>query len=140
MFMVVWALIASFFAAYYYFQYNDFSNRVAGALIYVNVGVDFGNGTRVFSNNTETIISATLFNVTKQAFNVSYDVTSSGIEIKSIDGVQKTGGTGGYGWTYWLWNSTESSWSIVWEGAAVHEVANEETYMWYYQNSFNPPS
>jgi hypothetical protein len=109
-------------------------------LIYVNIGVDFGNGTRVFSNETETIISATLFNVTKQVFNVGYNVSSSGIEVTSIDGVQKTGGPGGYGWTYWIWNSTENSWSIVWEGAAVHAVANEETYMWYYQNSFNPPS
>lgn len=137
MFMIVWALIASFLAAYYYFQYNDFSNRVAGALIYVNVGVDFGNGTRIFSNDTETIISATLFNVTKQAFNVGYNVTDAGTEITSIDGVTKAGN---YGWTYWLWNSTGGSWSIVWEGAAVHKVANEETYMWYYQNSFNPPS
>ena len=140
MFMIVWALIASFLAAYYYFQYDDFSNRVAGALIFVNVVVDFGNGTRIFSNDTETIISATLFNVTKQAFNVGYNVTDSGIEVTAINGVEKTGGAGGYGWTYWIWNSTESSWSIVWESAAVHEVANEETYMWYYQNSFNSPS
>lgn len=136
MFVVVWALIGSFLAGYYYLQYNDISTRVAGALIFVDVGVDYGNGTRVFNNDTKTITGATLFDVTKQTFNVTYQVGLYGTEITSIDNVAKAGS---YGWTYWVWNGTGSSWEIVWENADSHKVTNEETYVWYYQNGFNPP-
>jgi hypothetical protein len=135
--ILVWALIASLMAGYYYIQYNDVSKRIAGVLIYVNIGVDFGNGTRVFSNDTKTVTGATLFDVTKLTFNVNYNVSLYGTEVTSIDGVAKTGS---YGWTYWIWNSTVSSWSIVWENADSYKVTNQETFMWYYQNDFNPPS
>ncbi len=140
MLVAVWALLASFLAGYYYLQYSDVSNRVGGALIYVNIGVDYGNGTRVFSNDTRTVTGATLFDVTKQTFNVTYQVGVYGTEVTSIDGVAKVPNE--VGWTYWVWNSTSSSWAIVWEGADNYKVASRETFMWYFQSGseFKPPT
>jgi hypothetical protein len=137
MLFALWALTASFLAGYYWLQHTDIRNRIGGAMIYVNVGIDFGNNTRIWHNDTKAITGATLFDVTKQVANVTYDVNPMfGTEIVSIDGVNKQGS---FGWTYWIWNSTSQPWSILWENADNYLVANKETFMWYYQSGFNPP-
>lgn len=136
MLLASWALAASFTAGYYWLRYTDIENRIGGALICVNIGVDYGNGTRTMYNDTKTVTGATLFDVTKQLANVTYHVGIMGTEVLSINGVSKSGS---FGWTYWSWNATSRSWSIVWENADQYKVASEETFMWYYQNSFNPP-
>jgi len=136
MVLTCWALSASFTAGYYWLQYNDVVNRIGGVLIYVNIGIDYGNDTRTFYNNTKALTGATLFDVTKQISNMTYQVGAYGTEVIAINDVNKQGK---FGWTYWIWNSTGRSWSIVWENADAYRVANGETFMWYYQDSFNPP-
>jgi len=136
MFFALWALTASFLAGYYWLQHSDIRNRIGSAMIYVNVGIDYGNNTRTWHNDTKAITGATLFDVTKQVANVTYNVGMYGTEIISINGVRKQGS---FGWTYWILNSTSQSWSILWENADNYLVTNRETFMWYYQNGFNPP-
>ena len=131
-----WALITSFLTGYYWLRYTDIRSRIAGSLIYVNVGIDYGNNTRIWHNDTNAITGATLFDVTKQVANVTYQVGMFGTEIISINGVSKQGS---FGWTYWIWNSTSQSWSIMWENADNYLATNRETFMWYYQNAFDPP-
>lgn len=131
-----WALIASFLAAYYWLQYTDVNNRIRGALITINLGIDYGNSSRTWQNDTKALTGQTLFDVTKLNANVTYDVGSNGPEVKSINGLGKQGNSG---WTYWILNATSNSWSIVWESADKYLITNEETFMWYYQSSFNPP-
>lgn len=136
MMLACWALIASFLAAYYWIQYTDLRDRIGGVLINVNIGMDYGNSSRTWQNQTKALSGQTLFDVTKQVANVTYQTGVYGTEILSINGVSKQGA---FGWTYWTWNSTENSWSIVWENADKHLVANGETFMWYYQSEFSPP-
>jgi len=136
MLLASWALIASLLAGYYWLEYTDIENRIGGVLIYVNIGVDYGNSSRTMYNDTKTLTGATLFDVTKQVSNVTYQVGMLGTEVLSINDVSKNGS---FGWTYWIWNATGQSWSIVWENADKYKVASGETLMWYYQNGFNPP-
>jgi hypothetical protein len=136
MVLALWALISSFFAGYYWLEYTDLNGRIGGVLIYANIGIDYGNVTRIWYNNTKTLTGATLFDVTKQIANVTYQVTIYGTEIISINGVSKQDS---YGWTYWIWNGTSNSWAIVWESVDNYLISNEETFIWYYQNGFNPP-
>jgi hypothetical protein len=136
MLFVCWALTASFLAAYYYVQYSDVRNRIEGVLINVNLGIDYGNGSRTWLNDSKALTGQTLFDVTKQVANVTYRTSAFGTEISSINGVGKQDS---FGWTYWVWNSTVRSWSIVWESTDSYLVANGETLMWYYQNGFSPP-
>lgn len=136
MLLACWALVASISAAYYWLQYRDVSDRISGVLIYVNIGVDYGNGTRTSYNNTKTLTGETLFDVTKQVSNTTYQTGAWGTEVTSINDVRKQGS---FGWTYWIWNGTNRSWSIVWENADQYKVTNGDTFMWYYQNDFNPP-
>lgn len=136
MLFACWALMSSFLAGYYWLQYSDILTRIGGALIYVNVGADYGNGTRTFCNDTKTLTGATLFDVTKQVFNVTYQVGIYGTEVISVNNLSKQDS---FGWIYWIWNATDRSWSIVWENVDQYRVANGETFMWYYHNNFNPP-
>lgn len=136
MLLALWALTASLIAGYYWLQYTDLNNRIGGVLIYVNIGIDYGNATRIWHNNTKTLTGMRLFDVTKQVANVTYQVGIYGTEITSINGVSKGDS---YGWTYWVWNSTSNSWEIVWESVDSYLVTNGETFMWYYQSAFNPP-
>jgi len=136
MLFACWALIASFLAVYYQIQYVDVHDRIEGVLVSVNLGIDYGNSSRTWQNNSKALTGQTLFDVTKQAANVTYQTSMFGTEILSINGVGKQST---FGWTYWIWNSTAHSWSIVWEGVDTYLVTNGETFMWYYQNSFSPP-
>lgn len=133
---VCWAMIASFSAGYYWLQYSNALQRTSGILIQVNVGVDYGNGTRAWNNDTKTLTGVTLFDISKQVFSLTYSVGIYGTEVTAINDVQKQGV---YAWTYWVWNSTSREWSIVWENADAHRVSEGEIIMWYYQNAFNPP-
>jgi len=132
----VWALGTSLIAGYYLLQYNDLSQQTSGLRITVNIGVDYGNSTRTYYNDTQTWTGKTLLDVSKQVANVEAQAGAYGTEVTGINGVTKQGA---YGWTYWTWNSTSQLWSIVWEGGDAYKVANGETLMWYYQNGFNPP-
>jgi hypothetical protein len=137
MVLACWALVASIFAAYYWIQYTDVRNRIGGALINVNLGVDYGNGSRTWYNETRALTGQTLFDITKQSADVTYHVGVWGTEITAINDVSKKDA---FGWTYWIWNSTSHSWSILWENADAYLITNEEVFMWYYQDTFNPPS
>jgi len=136
MFLACWSLTATFLAGFYWLKYTDIVDRITGALIYVNVGIDYGNGTREWHNDTKAFSGVTLFDVTKQVANVTYQVGLYGTEVVGINNVSKQGS---FGWTYWASNSTSRAWSIVWENVDAHRVAANETFMWYYQNAFNPP-
>lgn len=136
LFFACLALTTSLLAGYYWLRYTDIVTRIEGILIHVNIGVDYGNETRLFRNDTETLTGATLFDVTKQTFSVSYNVSALGTEVISINNVRKQGA---FGWTYWIWNPTGRSWSIVWENADGYMVSNRETFLWYYQSGFEPP-
>ena len=139
MILACWVLFATFLAAYYWIQYNDLRTRIGSSnsvLTGIDLGIDYGNGSRSWQNDTRALAGQTLFDVTKQVVNITYDVGIYGTEVLSINGVKKTGG---FGWTYWALNSTDRSWSIVMENVDRHLVTNNEIYMWYYSNSFNPP-
>lgn len=134
---LVWALVASLFAAYTSVQYTDLSNRTSGLRIKVNIGVNYGNGTVTFFNNTQAYTGDTVLAVTKQVTNVKTATSTFGTYVTSINGLAEQGD---YGWTYWPLNSTNNTWVFASVGADVYQVVtNGSTFMWYYQNSFNPP-
>jgi hypothetical protein len=131
------ALLGAFAAGFYYYQYEDLRSRISGVLTYVNVGIDYGNFTRVWHNHTEALTGATLFDVTKHVASVDYNVTILlGTEITEINGLRKQGS---FGWTYWVRHSNSTSWEIVWTGVDKYVIVGNEIFMWYYTNGFNPP-
>lgn len=129
------ALLGAFAAGFYYYQYEDLRSRISGVLTYVDIGIDYGNLTRVWHNHTETLSGATIFDVTKRVANVNYTVSTGSTYIRAINGVDEQGS---YGWTFWMWNSTSQTWFYP-GGVDKYVLVGNEVLMWYYQNNFSVP-
>ncbi len=139
MFLSLWAVIASFVAGYYWFQYTDFIGRIGGVPIYVNVGIDYGNQTRVWYNDTKTITGMTLFKVTKDTMNVTYNTAAGfGAYVESINGLARDA-TDGRGWVWWKWDTAMTNWTRIDISSDAYALANGETFLWYYEGGWPPP-
>lgn len=135
MLVTCWALLASLVAGYYQLQYNDILTRIGGVPIYVTAGVDYGNGTRAFYNNTKTSTGTSLLDVTRQVMNVTYQVSPLGTFVTSINDVSMRPP---FNWVWWLWNGTELQWLNEWISASKYKVANGETFLWHYSGGMDP--
>ena len=135
--LVIWALGASFVAGYYWLQYDNLSQQTSGLRVTVNIGVDYGNGTRTYYNDTSAWTGEAVLVVTERVATVETASSSIGNYVTGINGLMASGD---YGWTYWPWNSTGNSWEFAPVGADAYQiVVNGSTFLWYYQNAFNPP-
>jgi hypothetical protein len=135
--VLCWALSTSLLAGYYWLQYTDFTNRVGGVPISINVGMNYENST-VWSNNTKELTGMTLFKVTEDVANVTYDTMAGyGIYIKSINNLAAAGL---YGWVWWLWNG--QGWTFGSISSGAYAVSQGQTFMWYYESgqTWPPPS
>jgi hypothetical protein len=138
MLFALWALAASFLAGYYWLQYTDFINRIGGVRIYVNVGIDFGNHTRTWYNGTKALTGMTLFKVTKNIATITYSTaTGFGVYIESINGLAWNAT---HGWVWWKWDTTMFNWTRVDISCDAYAVADNETFLWYYESGWPPPS
>lgn len=137
MLFLLWGLIASFLASYYWLQYNDVINRIGGVSIYVNVGIDYGNHTRTWFNDTKALTGMTLFKVTKSTLNITYDtVAGFGVYIESINGLAWNAT---HGWVWWKWDTGMLNWTRIDISPDAYAVADNETFLWYYENGWPPP-
>lgn len=135
--IAIWALSASLVAGYYWLQYNNLAQQTSGLRITVNIGIDYGNGTRTYYNDTNAWTGETVLAVTERVTTVETASSAYGKYVTTINGLKAQGD---FGWTYWPWNSTSNSWEFAPVGADVYQiVANGSTFLWYYQNAFNPP-
>ncbi|MEM2738790.1 MAG: hypothetical protein QXK93_07395 [Candidatus Bathyarchaeia archaeon] len=110
---LVWALIATGLAAYYYLSFQDLVNAIGGAPVKVDVLLDYGNGTKRWHNGTVLFANSTVFDallsVTK---NVKYDVYPSlGVLVTEINGVKNVGNaTSGTAWMWYYWGNRTWNW------------------------------
>jgi len=111
---IVWAVIATGSAAYYYLAFQDLVNAIGGAPVRVDVLLDYGNGTRKWPHNgtvlfaNSTVLDA-LLSVTK---NVKYDVYPYGVLITEINGVKNVGNTtAGMAWMWYYWDWEKGTWT-----------------------------
>ena len=135
--MLCWALSTSFMAGYYFFQYNDLSAKVRGAIISANLGINYGNGSGVFwFNGTKVNAGATLLNLTKLVVSVNYTGSLSGASINAIDNVPNSYPKW---WMWWSW--TSYGWVLGSIACDKYVVGENETLLWYYQDiSVYPPT
>jgi len=131
--LAVLALIASFMAGYYWFQYTDILNRLGGVPIYISIGVDYGNQTRTWYNETKALTGMTLFRVTRNTANLTY---GTGGYVQSINGLSYNAT---HAWFWGKWDTYESNWTLINIGADSYSVADNETFFWYFGISSWPP-
>lgn len=132
--VLCWAIAASLVSGYYYYQYSDLITRLEksgeGGLtaVGINLGIDYGNGTRIWYNGTKGV---TLYDaMVKAGWSIeseSYGVM--GLYIKSINGVKESSSNMRY-WGWWSW--TDFGWYHGQAACDKYVVSPGEVILWYY--------
>lgn len=138
--VLVWAILGTVVAAYYFHQYDtyqrEYSNladQFASISIKVNILLSYGNGTKVWHNNTVLPLGSTAFNaICSIAEDVNYeDYGEWGIFVASINGVTNDAP---YGWCYWHWDSGNSEWISPNYSCAKHILHEGDTIAFTYDS------
>jgi hypothetical protein len=124
-------------AWYYYYQYSDLLAKTYGTIIYVNLGINYGDGRpTVWFNGTKAKMGMTLLNVTMLVAKVNYTMyPGMGAFVNSIDGVSNSHPR--Y-WMWWMW----TTWGGWVEGPIAcdrYVVGDGETLFWYYEDTSISP-
>jgi len=134
--ILCWSIVATFSTGYFYYQYNDLLKRTEGNPIHVDIGLNYGNGTVRWYNNTKATMGMTLFNVTLLVAKVNYTMyPGMGAFVNSIGNIENSYP---FYWMWWVWASY-SGWIEGPIACDKYVVTNGETLYWYYENTTISP-
>lgn len=122
------AITATLTAIYYYYQYSSLMEKLEKSKAIINLGIDYGNGTRVWFNGTRGL---TLYDAMREA-GWSIDAESygaMGLYVKAINGVEQSAEQSRY-WSWWMW--TNLGWAAGGSACDKYILSNGETIIWYY--------
>ena len=126
--VLCWAVAASLISGYYYYQYSDLVARLEKSKASINLGIDYGNGTRVWFNGTK---GSTLYDAMLEAGwkveGTSYG--AMGMYVKAINGVEESAEQLRY-WGWWVW--TDYGWAHGGSACDKYIIRPNETILWYY--------
>lgn len=141
--LLVWAIIASTAAAYYYgghvkykTLFEGVSSRLSEVSVSVNIALDYNNGTRTWYNNTVLPLGATLLNATLKIAEVDYTIGKYGAFINSINNVENNIEKNMY-WLWWKWSGDK--WKIGEVACDRYMLKDEDTIIWIYQSTAKFP-
>jgi len=132
--MLVWAATSTSLLGYYYLRFQEYDSLLheyEKVTMRVNILIDYGNGTKVWHNNTLIPHGATLLNATERVavVNSTYWPQYQAVFIDAINGLPTTQ-THFWWWKYWDANSKE--WKDGEVGADLYKLKPNETVMWQY--------
>jgi hypothetical protein len=136
--MICVLIIPSYLMVYYYEEssrfrqlFNETLNELKkfDKFIFVNISINYENGTNVWYNNTLVIRGADLLNATRIIADIDFTKGQYGVFVTKINGVGQDPNT--Y-WLWYSWNSTTTSWeygSVASDQYILHEG---DTLEWTY--------
>lgn len=150
--LLSWAILGTIVAGYYFIQYDtyrseynnlanqlnanvgDISTILEGMSLKANILVSYGNGTKVWHNNTVLPLGSTAFTA---VFSIADDVNYTdyggelGILVTKINDVTNEPP---YGWFYWYWNSENSEWVSPNYSCNKYIIQRGDTIAWTYDS------
>ncbi len=134
--MLCWAIVATFSMGYYYYQYKDYVERSRGEPIYINLGINYGDGGSTdWYNGTVGLKGMTLLDLTRIVAEVNSTVyPEMGAFINAVNGVENSHP---YYWMWWTW--TSYGWFEGPVAADRYMVGDGETLFWYYEDASLSP-
>jgi hypothetical protein len=132
---LVWGLLASLVAGYYYSLYNNLSATTKKQIIHVNIGLKNESANITWFNGTTARAGDSLLTVTQLIANVSYmEYPGSGAFVNSINNVAKNES---FNWMWWAYST--SRWSLGTIACDKCIVRNGQTYAWYFEDTSSYP-
>lgn len=131
-------IISSYVGAYYYMEYAKYRQSYNETLnelqkysnyVFVNILIDYGNGTKEWHNKTLAVRGADVLNATRIVAEVNYDAYIWGKFVTRINGV---GGDPGYYWLYYIWNSTSTKWDSPLVSSDAYILREADAVAWIY--------
>ncbi|RLF23560.1 MAG: hypothetical protein DRN15_05785 [Thermoprotei archaeon] len=112
--------------------------RVKRVLLRVDILINYGNGTKVWYNDTLLLAGSTAFEALLRIASVNYTLGAYGVFVRGINGVvvNKT-----HGWIFAVYGRSEPEWGMstrvdnwVYPGVAADRVVLEDgdVIAWYY--------
>ena len=167
--LLVWAISGTVVAGYYFTQYDIYQNEyenladefntLSGALggfssnlgnitevlesisLKVNILLSYGNGTKIWQNNTALPLASTAFTAILAIADIKYTDYGGelGILVTSVNGVANNST---HGWLYWCWDAEKSEWILPEYSCAKYILHREDTIAFTYVNyvTWPPPS
>jgi hypothetical protein len=133
--LLAWALVASLASAYYYYSYNDLYQKTREATIHMNLGINYGNGTIQWYNQTEARSGDTLLEATLEVAEVYYETSAYGAFVKAINGVNQPATKS---WIWWKWTQ-QDGWESGQVGSDAYILGDNEILYWYFEE-VSPPT
>jgi len=157
--LLVWAISGTVVAGYYFTQYNiyqneyknlasefntlsntlgDVSHVMESISLRVNILVSYGNGTKVWYNNTALPLASTAFTAILAIADMRYTDYGGdlGILVTSINGVANNST---HGWFYWYWDAENSEWRLPEYSCAKYILHRGDTIAFTYENYMTWP-
>ena len=150
--VLVWAVLGTVVAAYYFVQYNtyrseysdlisrlgtdvgDISTMLEGISFRANILVGYGNGTENWHNNTVLPLGSTAFTAifsVVDSINYTDYGGELGVLVTSINGVANNST---HGWFYWYWDLGNTEWVLPNYSSAKQILHRGDTIAFTYAN------
>ena len=133
-------LIASIYLSVYYYnesvRYQSLYREAIEKLhhlrthMLINILIDYGNGTKIWYNETEVPIGSSLLDATGNVARVDYQLFQYGAFVTAING---RGGDPGYYWMWYFWNSTSRKWEMGPVAADAYILHHGDAVSWVYE-------
>ena len=157
--LLVWAISATVVAGYYFSQYKiyqdeyenlaDEFNTLSGTLgdlseimesisLRVNILVGYGNGTKIWHNNTALPLASTAFTAILAIADIKYTDYGGdlGMLVTSINGLASDSTNG---WLYWCWDAEKSEWTLPEYSCAKYILHRGDTIAFTYESYMTWP-
>ncbi len=143
--LLTWAVASTTLGSYYYTEYvksqrlsQDLKQKLGEVSISVNMAIDYGNGTRVWFNETTLPIGATVYNATVEVANPEPDPKYGPSFITAINGVRQNENENKY-WIWWIWDETQNKWAPGPVADNEYALSNGQNVIWYLENTSTWP-
>ena len=155
--LLCWAVVATALVGHYWYLYGTYKvlyeearGQLEALTVRVNVLIDYGNGTRIWFNDTLASAGYTVFDVLCLIANVDYVAYSgptwvgypnnTAYFVMGINGVYMNAT---HAWFWWYWDPTTREWVLPPYGAnhVNATVVDGGIYAWVYESyaSWPPP-
>lgn len=137
--VLAWAIVATTLAAYYYNEYSTYRRlyeSLTGKVVVVNIGIDYGNGTRTWYNGTTLPAGSTVLAALTTVSRVEYTYGQYGAYITSINGVREriVSKKEGFSWLWYIYNATTGKLEYGPVAADKYVLSNGDTVLWKYEH------
>ena len=137
--LLVWAITSTSIAAYYYNEYSTVKklyDSLSGKTIIVDIGIDYGNGTIRWFNDTVLPAGATVLSALTSVARVEYVYGEYGAYIVSVNGVKerKISEREGYSWLWYIYDVSKGEFEIGPVAADKYTLSSGEMILWKYSH------